>query len=375
MSGKFRIGRLFGINVSVHWTWFFFLFLLTWTFATGVLQDYYPEWTEARRWTVASAITFAFFLSIYLHEVSHTLVARRFGIRVTGITLYVFGGTSNLSHEPRDSRQEFWIAVVGPFTSFALSILFTAGFFGLRLIDDGAAAICGTLAVLNLLIGLFNIIPGFPLDGGRVMRSAFWAKRHSLVGATRAASNISMFVAFGIMAAGIVMFFTSSIVSGIWLLLIGIFLRAASVESYEQVFLDVVMRGVPASSVARQDYVTVPPDMMLSELVEENVLAGYGRCFPVVVSDELIGLVTLHDVRAIPRDEWTVTSVYRVMTPFADLRSVTLLDDLTTVLSLMAAADVNQVPLLDGRALLGLIHRSDVIGYIQTRQEMLPAAA
>ncbi|HEU0074049.1 MAG TPA: CBS domain-containing protein, partial [Dehalococcoidia bacterium] len=193
--------------------------------------------------------------------------------------------------------------------------------------------------------------------------------------ATRAAANISMFVAYGIMAAAIVMFFTSSIVSGIWLLLIGIFLRAASVESYEQVFLDVVLRGVPASSVARQDYVTVPPDMMLGELVEENVLAGYGRCFPVVVADELIGLVTLHDVRAIPRDEWTTTSVYRVMTKFADLHTVTLLDDLTTVLSIMAAADVNQVPLLDGRILLGLIHRSDVIGYIQTRQEMLPAAA
>jgi CBS domain-containing protein len=136
-----------------------------------------------------------------------------------------------------------------------------------------------------------------------------------------------------------------------------------------------VLRGVPASSVARQDYVTVPPDMMLDELVEENVLAGYGRCFPVVVADELIGLITLHDVRAIPRDEWTTTSVYRVMTKFADLHSVTLLEDLTTVLSIMAAADVNQVPLLDGRILLGLIHRSDVIGYIQTRQEMLPAAA
>jgi Zn-dependent protease len=375
MAGKLRIGKLFGINVNVHWTWFFFVFLLTWTFATGVLDDYYPDWADGRRWTVAAAITLAFFLSIYVHEVSHTIVARRFGIRVTSITLYVFGGTSNLSHDPRDSRQEFWIAVVGPFASFMLSTFFTAGFFGLRLIDDGAAAICGTLAVLNLLIGLFNIIPGFPLDGGRVMRSAFWAKRHSLVGATRAAANISMFVAYGIMAAAIVMFFTSSVVSGIWLLLIGIFLRAASVESYEQVFLDVVLRGVPASSVARQDYVTVPPDMMLDELVEENVLAGYGRCFPVVVADELIGLITLHDVRAIPRDEWTTTSVYRVMTKFADLHSVTLLEDLTTVLSIMAAADVNQVPLLDGRILLGLIHRSDVIGYIQTRQEMLPAAA
>ena len=375
MSGTFRIGRLFGLNVSVDWTWCYFLFLLTWTFSTGVLAEFYGDWTDSHRWTVAAAITLVFFLSIFVHEFSHVVVARRFGIRVGSITLYVFGGTSSLSHEPRDSREEFWIAVVGPFTSFALSILFTAGFFVLRYIDDGAAAICGTLAVLNLLIGLFNIIPGFPLDGGRVMRSAFWAKRHNFVGATRAAAHISMFVAFALMAAGIVMFFTASLVSGVWLLLIGIFLRAASVESYEQVFMDVILRGVPASSVARQDYVTVPPDMMLTELVEENVLAGYGRCFPVVVGDELLGLVTLHDVRAIERDAWPTTSVYRVMTPFANLRTVILLDDLPAVLSLMAAGDVNQVPLVEGRSLIGLIHRADVIRYIQTRQEMLPAAA
>ncbi len=120
MAGKFRIGKLFGLNVSVHWTWFFFLFLLTWTFATGVLQDFYGDWADSRRWIVAVAITLVFFLSIFLHEVSHTVVARRFGIRVTGITLFVFGGVSSLNHEPRDSRQEFWIAVVGPFTSFAL---------------------------------------------------------------------------------------------------------------------------------------------------------------------------------------------------------------------------------------------------------------
>jgi Zn-dependent protease len=375
MAGTVRIGRLFGLNISVHWTWFFFLFLLAWTFANGVLQEFYSDWTGGRRWTVAAAITLVFFLSICVHELSHTVVARRYGIRVSGITLFVFGGVSSLSHEPRDSRQEFWIAVVGPFTSFALSLLFIAGYFGLRFVDVGAAAVSANLAVLNLLIGLFNVIPGFPLDGGRVMRSAFWAKRHNLLGATRAAANISMFVAYGMMAAGVVLFFTESIVSGIWLLLIGIFLRAASVESYEQVFLDLVLRGVPASSVARQDYVSVPPDIMLTELVEENVLAGYGRCFPVVVGEELIGLVTLHDVRAVPREDWDTTSVYRAMTPFSRLRSVTLLDDLPAVLSVMAVADVNQVPLLDGRTLLGLIHRADVIRYIQTRQEILPTAA
>jgi CBS domain-containing protein len=141
------------------------------------------------------------------------------------------------------------------------------------------------------------------------------------------------------------------------------------------VFLDTALKGVPASSVARQDFVTVPPDLSLSELVEDNVLAGHGRCFPVVVGDELIGLVTLDDLRRVPRDQWAMTTVYRTMTPYEKLRTVTMKDDLPVVLSEMAAGDVNQIPLMDGKRLLGLIHRSDVFKYIQTRQEIEASAA
>jgi Zn-dependent protease len=374
LSGTIGIGRLFGFRILVHWSWFFVFFLVMWTLTTGVLQQFYGEWTDGRRWTVACAITLVFFLSIVLHELSHSLVARRFGIPVSSITLFVFGGVSNLTREPHDSRQEFWIAVVGPFVSFGLSLLFLTGYFALREVDDGIGAVSANLGVLNLAIGIFNLLPGFPLDGGRVLRSAFWAKRRNLVQATRASSNIGLMVAYTMMALGVISFFTTSIISGIWLLLIGILLRSASVESYEQVFLDVVLKGVPASAVARQDYVSVPPDLNLADLVEEHVLAGHGRCFPVVVGEELLGLVTLHDVRKIPRDLWQRTSVFRAMTPLGELHSVTMRDDLPSVLSEMAAGDFNQVPLLEGRMLLGLIHRADVIRYIRVRQEMLPAA-
>jgi Zn-dependent protease/CBS domain-containing protein len=373
LSGTFRVGKLFGIDISVHWTWFFIFFLVTWTFATGVLEEFYSDWTDGRRWTVAVAISLIFFFSILLHEISHSIVARRYGIPISGITLFVFGGVSNMTREPENSKQEFWIAIVGPFTSFGMAIVFTIGYFILTPIEDGAAAVSGNLAAINLAIGIFNLIPGFPLDGGRVLRSAFWAKRRSLVEATRSASNIGMFVAYGIMAVGVICFFLLSPITGVWLFLIGMFLRAAAVESYEQVFLDVVLRGVPASAVAKQDYVTVSPDLMLADLVEEYVLAGDGRCFPVVVEGELLGLVTLHDVRRIPREDWKTTTVYRAMTPLAELHSVTMRDDLPKVLAEMAAGDFNQVPLLEGKTLLGLIHRADVIRYIQVRQEMLPA--
>jgi CBS domain-containing protein len=291
---------------------------------------------------------------------------------VSGITLFVFGGVSNMTREPDNSRQEFWIAIVGPFTSFALGILFAIGYFVLSPVEDGAAAVSGNLAAINLAIGVFNLLPGFPLDGGRVLRSVFWAKRRDLVEATRSASHIGMFVAYALMAVGVICFFLVSFITGIWLFLIGMFLRAASVESYEQIFLDVVLRGVPASAVAKQDYVTIGPDLTLTDLVEDYVLAGDGRCFPVVVEGLLLGLITLHDVRKVPRDEWKETSVYRAMTPLSELHSVTMRDDLPKVLAEMAAGDFNQVPLLEGKTLLGLIHRADVIRYIQIRQEMLP---
>ena len=369
MAGTFRIGRLFGFEINVHWSWVFIFILVTWTFAAGVLKDAFPAWSDAQRWALATIIASVFFLSILLHEMSHSILARRYGIPVSSITLFVFGGVSNLGKEPDNARQEFWIAIVGPLTSVAIGVLFLALYVGLRPLDKGASDVSANLAIINLAIGVFNLIPGFPLDGGRVLRSVFWSRKRNIVGATRLASKVGIGVAYIIMGIGVFTFFFN-IITGVWFFLIGNFLRAASTESYQQVFLDRALKGVPASAVARQDYVAVTPDMSLHQLVEENVLAGHGRCFPVVVGSELIGLITLSDLKAHPRDEWDTTSVYRAMTPYEKLRTVSMRDDLPEVLSQLAAGDVNQVPLVEGKELLGIIHRSDVLRYIQAREEL-----
>lgn len=370
MVGTFRIGRVLGIEINVHWSWLFIFFLVTWTFATGILKEFYPEWASSRRWVVGAGISLVFFLSILLHELSHSLLARHYRIPVSSITLFVFGGVSNLGKEPESARQEFLIAVVGPLTSLAIALLLTGGYFLLTPLDEGAGGVSANLAVINFAIGIFNLLPGFPLDGGRVLRSVFWARKRNLLAATRLASNVGQWVAYGIMAIGVASFFFVSVITGVWFFLIGNFLRNASVASYEQLFMDTVLKGIPASAVARQDYVSVPPDLTLAELVEEHVLAGHGRCFPVVAGSELLGLVTLTDLRGVPREEWPKTTVYRAMTPLSKLRTASLRDDLTFVLAQMATGDINQVPLVDGRELLGLIHRADVIRYIQVRQEI-----
>lgn len=375
MNGTYKIFRFLGFDISIHWSWIFIFVLVTWTFAAGILEEFYPDWTDGRRWVVGAAISIIFFISILLHEVSHSVVARRYGIAVSNITLFVFGGVSNLTKEPDSAKQEFWIAIVGPLTSFVMAAVFGIGYLLLNSLEEGAGAVAANLAVINLAIGLFNLVPGFPLDGGRVLRSIFWARNRSLLDATRLASAAGQGVAYAIMALGALSFIFVSVITGIWLFLIGNFLRSASASSYQQLFVDTVLKGIPAMSVAKQGFVPIPPTMTLAELVEQHVLSGDGRAFPVMAGEELHGLITLTDLRAVPREEWATTTVYRAMTPVSKLRTVTPRDDLIAVLNHMAAADINQVPVLDGRLLVGMIDRGDLLRFIQVRQEISSGAS
>ncbi len=375
MVGSFRLGRLFGIEVNVHWSWVFIFVLVTWTFASGILSELFKDWTDLQRWVIGGLIAAVFFSSILFHEISHSLVARRYNIPVSSITLFVFGGVSNLTKEPETAGQEFWIAIVGPLTSLAFAAVFGAAYFALEPIDHGAAGVAANLAVINVMIGVFNLVPGFPLDGGRVLRSIFWSRNRSLLDATRMASRVGQGVAYLIMGGGVVMLLTGLLVSGIWFLLIGNFLRSASAASYEQLFLETVLKGVLASDVARTDYTPIGPELRLSELVEEHVLAGTGRAYPVMAGEELLGLITLSDVLKVPREQWPVTTVYRAMTPVDRLKTVAPRDPLRDVLVLMATNDINQVPVMEGRWLRGMLHRADVLRYIQVRQVIGSGAA
>ena len=370
MLGTFKVGRIFGFDINVHWSWIFIFVLVTWSFATNVIEDAYPDLAASRRWLLGVAVALVFFLSILLHEMSHSVLARRYGIPVSGITLFVFGGVSSLEREPDSARQEFWIALVGPLTSLALAAVFGVGFVLLGSLDEGVGDVSGTLAIINVAIGIFNLVPGFPLDGGRVLRSVYWARNRSLLDATRLASNAGRVVAYLIMGIGVAAFVFLNVITGVWFFLIGNFLRNASAASYEQLFMDRVLKGIPASAVASHDYTTLAPDLSLAELVESHVLTGEGRCFPVVAGEELLGLITLTDLKKVPREEWPQTTVFRAMTPLSRVRSVGLEADLPRVLAQMASGDINQVPLLEGKLLRGLIHRADVIRYIQVRQEI-----
>ena len=370
MGSSIKLGRVLGVVMGVHCSWFFIFALVTWMFASSIFGEFYPEWTEAQRWIGGAFVALIFFLSVLTHEMSHAIVSNRNGLPVRGITLFVFGGVANLTKEPDSPGLEFRIAIVGPLTSLTIGALFAAAWAALRPVSDGLAGIAANLAIINSSLALFNMLPGFPLDGGRVFRSIVWRRNNNRLRATRTAARAGEWIAYGIMGIGVLYTLIGGVVSGIWFILIGLFLRNASSASYEQLVIEATLSGIRVSDVMRTDVESIPPDVSIEELVQEHVLRRNARCFAVLAAGEFAGLVTLSDIRKVPRDEWPMTSVYRAMTPATRLHTVAPSENLTKVLQMMATFDVNQLPVVYGRDLVGMLNRADVLRYIQVRQEI-----
>ena len=368
-----RIGRIAGIEILVHWSWFGIFLLLTFYLATGFFEDVYEDWSPTQSWIVAVVATLLFFGSILLHELSHSLVALRQGLPVKNITLFIFGGVSALEKEPTSAGQEFLIAIVGPLTSFVLGFMFgiVAG-VGYALDEQTSPpfAIAEYLAIINIAVGIFNLLPGFPLDGGRVLRSAFWARSHNLLNATKWASNAGRFISFGLMALGVVSILTGSFIGGAWFIVIGWFLRNASEQSYQQAVLKTSLDGTKAREVVNRNFESAPPDISLDQLVTDYIFGRSQRCVPIVVEGNLLGLVSMSDLPRFPREQWTEISAYRAMTPRERLHVLSPEDDLAQALAVMAAHDVHQLPVIEGRDFIGFVTRADVLRLIEIRTEL-----
>jgi Zn-dependent protease len=370
MGSSIKLFRIFGVEIGIHWSWIFIFAIVTWTFATGILDDNYPAWTDEQRWVVGALIAGIFFLSILAHELSHAIVSNRNGLPVRSITLFVFGGVSNLTREPDSAALEFKIAIVGPLTSLLLAGLFGAAWLALRNVDDGVAGICGYLGFINGSLAVFNMLPGFPLDGGRVFRSAVWARNKNRLRATRTAARTGEWIAYIMMAAGVAESVFLSPFSGIWLLLIGFFLKNAAASSYAQLVVETTLNGITVRDVMKTSFDSVEPDVSVEDLVHEHVLRKNARCFAVIAAGDFAGLVTLTDVRKLPRDTWATTSVYRAMTPATKLHTLAPAESLRKVLQLMAEHDVNQLPVVDHRELVGMLDRADVVRFIQMHRDL-----
>lgn len=369
MGSSIKIGRVFGVEVGVHWSWIIIFGVVTATFATGVFDEFYSDWSETQKWVGGAIVALVFFLSVLAHELSHAIVSNRTGLPVNSITLFVFGGVANLTREPDNPGQEFRIAIVGPLTSFVLGTLFAAAWAIVYQFNDGVAGILLNLAVINVSLGVFNMLPGYPLDGGRVFRSVLWMRNQNRLRATRTAARAGEVLGYALMGIG-VLEMVMGYFGGAWTLFIGFFLRNVAAASYEQLATESALDGVLVRDVMRQDFETVDPVVTVGELVEQHVLLKNTRSFAVLAGGEFAGLVTLTDVRAVPRDQWASTSVYRAMTPATRLHTVAPDQTLADVLRLMAEHDINQLPVLDRHQLVGMLTRGDLVRFLQMRKDV-----
>lgn len=371
--GSFRLLRVFGIDILVHWSWLGIFALLTWWLAEGFFDSAYPDWTAGQRWGSAVVASLTFFFSILLHELAHSLVAKREGLPVRNITLFIFGGVSALGGEPETPGQEFRVAIVGPAVSVLLAVIF--GVAALIAIVNGVgnsppAAVAGYLAFINLAVGIFNMLPGYPLDGGRVLRAALWARGRNLLSATRHASLAGTFLAFGLIALGVVSILLGNFIGGAWFIVIGWFLRNVSEASYQQLLYRNTLEGLKVADLIDRDVQSAPPDMDLETLINERMLAAGQRCVPIVVAGRLQGLVSMVDLKRVPREEWSTTSAFKAMTPWEKLHFVDRDGDVSRALELMAKENVHQLPVVESGEFLGFITRADVMHLMQIRSEL-----
>ncbi len=372
--GGLPIGKAFGISLRLHYSWFLIFVLVTWALAAVYFPSTHPTWSLALKIGAGVITSILFFGSVLFHELMHSIVALREGIQIQAITLFFLGGVSQMTGEPRTAGDEFRMAAAGPFSSLVLGGLFLGIYYLLNSSTSETAqiiaAISQYLGIINILLGVFNLIPGFPLDGGRVLRALIWWRSKNLQSATRIASNVGRGIGFLFIIVGIFLAFTGNFFNGIWLALIGWFLESAASSSYKQMMLLELLKGHTASEVMSRDCTVVPPDITIEQLVNEHILSSGRRCFPVASGDRTEGLVTLSSIKAVPSDARERTKVRDAMMPISRVKSVSPNEDLSNVMQILSENDINQVPVVWENKVVGIVARDNLINFINTKQEL-----
>ena len=393
MNNGLKIGRILGIEIRIHWSWTLVFLLATWSLASGVFPEWHPHWSAGLDWTIAVIAALLFFLSLLAHEFAHCLVARARGLPVGRITLFLLGGISKIDAEPPSPRTEFLIATVGPLTSIGLGTIFLALGMAAAGVDQsfvrdpvrvfGQLGPVSTLLLwlgpINLVLGIFNLVPAFPLDGGRVLRSALWAVTNNLRKATRWTAFMGQFIAWLFVLCGIAMVFgvpvppfAAGLLSGLWLMFIGWFLNRTAQANYQQVRTRELLEDVPVYRLMRMDVPAVSPDLPVNALVHDWIEGTDELTFPVIDKGQMVGLVALEDVRKVKRDSWETAVVGEIMTPTQELAVVTPREALGQALDKLSRGDLRQLPVVERGRLIGILRRVDIVKWLRLRSRFAP---
>ena len=363
------IGRVLGIPIDLDYSWFLIAVLLTWMLAVNYYPAEFKGGSSVEYWVMAAVTAVLFFASIVVHELAHSWVALRYKVPVHRITLFIFGGVSQIAGEPPSASAEFLIAIVGPLTSLALAAIFFL-LEPLLVNLTPALAIAKYLALINAMLGVFNLIPGFPLDGGRVFRAVVWGSIKNFRRATVIAANTGRFFGFLFIVAGVWLALRGNLINGLWIAFIGWFLESAAVAQVQQQLVQGLLVGHKVSEVMGNTCTPVPDDATLQRLIDQEVLAHGRQCFLVKRGERVVGLLTLHDMKEIPRSSWTTTTAAQAMIPVEKLSKLDPSAELWTAMEKMGRDGVNQMPVMAGNDFVGMLSTGDIVKYLHVLQQV-----
>jgi Zn-dependent protease/predicted transcriptional regulator len=360
--GSWKIASIMGIPIRVHFSWLVIFGLIAWSLSTAYFPRVAPDLSELSYWAGGLIAALLLFLSVAFHELSHSLMAKKYRLVISSITLFIFGGVSQMKGEPPTPKAERAIALAGPLSSFFLSLIF---FLAYGMVEGRVArALFSYLSELNLVLGAFNLIPGFPMDGGRVLRAFLWKRSGDFFSATRRASRYGQTISLFLILFGLFSLF-AGFPGAIWLMLIGWFLYSASQSSYRQAGLQETLVGIKVKDIMVRNIVTMPSDLSLDIAVNEYFLRyGYGG-FPVMDNGEFLGFVSLKEIKNVPKTEWHDVRVSDVVDPFRNDWEVSMNDDAMKALELMLNEDRGRLAVMEHGKMIGLITRNGIAAYIR----------
>jgi Zn-dependent protease/CBS domain-containing protein len=367
---RFKLFNLLGFPIYVDLSWFIIVLLITWSLATNLFPYWYEGMEQATYWWMGLAGAMGLFVSIVAHELGHSVVARQFDMPVRSITLFIFGGVAELSQEPPSAKAEFFVAIAGPLVSVLVGI---TCFVAAMTFDASPTPIVGVLWYLGIINGVlvvFNMIPAFPLDGGRVLRSILWHVRGSLRWSTRITSTIGSGFGLVLIVLGVVNFVGGNFVGGMWQFLIGMFLRGAAQMSYQQVLIRRALEGESIDRFMQTNVVTVSPSTTIRQLVEDYVYRHHYKMFPVTDQQRLVGCVTTREIQQVPREEWEQRTVGEVLAPCANENTAEPSADAMQTLSRMNQGSVSRLMVVQNDRLEGIVSLKDLMKFIALKVEL-----
>lgn len=367
----FKLITVRGIQIRIDYSWFFIFALVLVSLSAGYFPRAYPNQSLQVYWSVGLLATLLFFLSVILHELAHSFMAMRLGIRIPEITLFLFGGVSQLSEDASDPQSEFKIAVVGPLTSFALAVLFGLVYYLIRGEQPSIVVeLFGYLSWINVALGIFNLLPGYPLDGGRVLRAVWWWKTGSVVEATRKASDWGKGLAIALMVLGGLQIFAGNLIGGVWIILIALFLRGIAEASYQEVAMRHAIEGTHIGDVMIQDVVAASPDMPVKRAISDLFLRHGYRGFPVTEDGRVLGVISLANVKALSDEEQEKKTVRDVMQPLSSEMTVGEKTPVSEVLKRSAQGRPTHFFVMRDDTMIGMVTHTRMLRYMEVRRAL-----